>query len=63
MDTANFGTTLVTWLSAAGIKILIALATLLVAFKIINTIAKRLTPRTQNQENSIRPHRKPLPTF
>jgi small conductance mechanosensitive channel len=42
MDTANFGTTLVTWLSAAGIKILIALATLLVAFKIINTIAKKI---------------------
>ena len=41
MDTANFGTTLVTWLSAAGIKILIALVVLLVAFKIINTIAKK----------------------
>ena len=42
MDTSNLGKTLITWLSAAGIKSVIAVILLPIAFKIINTVARKI---------------------
>lgn len=50
MDTSNLGKTLITWLSAAGIKSVVAIILLPIAFKIINTVARKIEKVNENNQ-------------